>query len=199
MAPWLHFCPARKKELCFHCARAYELGKTTGYQEGAFTWQGFDNWKKARDKFRDHAASKAHGDVLYSLTALPATEALKSAGDNDSKLARASLTKIITSLIYLAKQGLAIRGHEDGDGNFLKLLQLRASDCPELQQWLKRKETFIHKDCQNELLQLISNDVVRNIVAEVLNGPENSTDKEANCRYFSVIVDAGRYTGPEWC
>ena len=188
--PWLHICPARKKALCFYCAKAHELGKTTGHQESAFCWTGFSNWKKGRDKFREHAASKAHQDALYASTARPATEVLESAATKDMKTARENLTKIVTSVMFLAKQGLAIRGHGNDEGNLLQLLHLRSSDCPDLKRWLQRKETFTHPECQNEILQLVSNEIVRDVVAEIMGSSEDDDDdRDMRCRYFAVIVD----------
>ena len=46
----------------------------------------------------------------------------------EQKQARTALIKIISSLKYLAGQGLAIQGRNSDDGNFNKLLNLRAED-----------------------------------------------------------------------
>ena len=40
------------------------------------------------------------------------------------------------SLKYLLRQGLAIRGHDDNEGNLIQLLKLRGEDDPQLQMWL---------------------------------------------------------------
>ena len=44
--------------------------------------------------------------------------------------------KQLTSLQFLLKQGLAIRGHKKIDGNLSQLLLLRSKDCPE---WVLEK------------------------------------------------------------
>ena len=41
---------------------------------------------------------------------------------------REMLIKQLESLDY--KQGLAVRGHEEADGNLYQLLLLRSNDCP---------------------------------------------------------------------
>jgi len=54
------------------------------------------------------------------------------------KESRAALLKIISSILYLTKQGLAIRGHTDNNSNINQLLKLRSSDSLELDSWLSR-------------------------------------------------------------
>ena len=49
------------------------------------------------------------------------------------------LIKQITTLLYLARQGLPIRGHEDFEGNFKQVLRLRSQDCPHLMKRLEKK------------------------------------------------------------
>ena len=47
----------------------------------------------------------------------------------------------------------------------MEMLKLRASDSDELKQWLHRKDNYLHPEIQNELLQLISNEILRNILS----------------------------------
>ena len=56
--------------------------------------------------------------------------------------ARESLLKIISSIKYLACQGLAIQGHNNDDGNFIVLLNLSAEDCPDFSSWLKQRKSL---------------------------------------------------------
>jgi len=93
--------------------------------------------------------------------------------------ARASLKQIVTSLVYLAKQGMAIRGNTDSTSNFNQLLELRASDVMSLQSRLARcKYRWISHDIQNEILQILSTEVLNKILDEV---------KEAE--WYSIMVD----------
>ena len=46
------------------------------------------------------------------------------------------LLKQLSSLKFLLRQGLAIRGHNDRDGNLLQLMELRSEDSPGLRRWL---------------------------------------------------------------
>ena len=49
---------------------------------------------------------------------------------SEQKCARVCLEAIFSSIRYLARQGLALRGHESNEGNFKQLLSLRALDVP---------------------------------------------------------------------
>lgn len=52
---------------------------------------------------------------------------------------RLALEKIIQSIKFLARQGLALQGHDNESGNLYDLLRLRSHDIPELANWLSRK------------------------------------------------------------
>ena len=50
---------------------------------------------------------------------------------------RKMLFKIVSSIKYLAQQGLALRGDADEeDGNFFQLLRVRGENGPHLLEWL---------------------------------------------------------------
>ena len=53
---------------------------------------------------------------------------------------RKMFLKILSSIRYLARQGLPLRGDGDEqDGNFLQLLKVKGEDDPMMVDWLKRK------------------------------------------------------------
>lgn len=88
------------------------------------------------------------------------------------------LLKMITSLQYLVRQGLPLRGHDEKSGNYYELLQLRSTDVPGLADWLSRRSNWMSHDIQDEILQIMSHCVLRDVISDI-----NSN------RYFSVIVD----------
>jgi hypothetical protein len=69
------------------------------------------------------------------------------------------LIKILSTVQYLSRQGLALRGHKSDDGNFLKLLQLRCEDDDDLKKWTEQKKSFTSPEIQNEYLELMSHHV----------------------------------------
>ena len=88
------------------------------------------------------------------------------------------LTKIIESLQYLARQGIAIRADDNKESNFIQLLKLRAKDDNDLVNWLSSKgDTY---DIQYELIVIMANQAVRDFAGEIEN-KKNS--------YFSLICD----------
>uniref|UniRef100_A0A147BCI9 Putative tick transposon n=1 Tax=Ixodes ricinus TaxID=34613 RepID=A0A147BCI9_IXORI len=94
-------------------------------------------------------------------------------------MTREALLAILSSLLYLSTQGLAIRGHEDTESNLRQLLELRANDIPSLQSWLQRtKYKWISHQILNETLELMAHDVLRSL-----------TDEVREAEHYSVILD----------
>ena len=87
------------------------------------------------------------------------------------ELNRRCLVKIVETLQVLARQGLALRGDNgDDDSNFIQTLQLRAKDIPQLTDWMKRKQNkFMSHDNQNEIIQIMANQITRDITANIGN------------------------------
>jgi len=79
---------------------------------------------------------------------------------------------ILDSLLFYARQGIAIRGHrEDEDslnkGNFLELLTLRAKDNHIIQRYFIEKEKtfrYVSDDYTNTFLENLANIVIENII-----------------------------------
>ena len=92
---------------------------------------------------------------------------------------RSCLLTIISSLIYLAGQGLAIQRKRCEDGNFIKLLNLRSADIEGLDSWLARKYRFTSHHIQNGILRIMSHVILRKILSDVNNHSE----------IFGIIVD----------
>ena len=57
----------------------------------------------------------------------------------EQRVRRQMLLKQLTSLKYLLRQELAIRGHDDLEGTLLQLLMLRSEDCTQLNTWIRER------------------------------------------------------------
>jgi len=81
---------------------------------------------------------------------------LSTAKQKQQAVNRSALEKIVTTLLFLARQGQSITGHSNDDGNFQQLLRLRAADSSDLASWLARehRNKWTSHDIQNELLQI---------------------------------------------
>lgn len=76
--------------------------------------------------------------------------------------------KIVDSVKFLARQGAALRGHADDEGNLCQLLKLRSEDDPGLAKWLStRKHDFTSPKIQNEILHLLANSIIRDIIGTI--------------------------------
>lgn len=86
---------------------------------------------------------------------------------------RQALFQIVSSIRFLSRQGLAMRGGGDeADGNLKQLLQMKAEEDPNLAEWLKRKENvYTSPDIQNEILKLMGLQILRSISTQVQNSP----------------------------
>lgn len=122
------------------CQAASEIKKPTSLNPfeklgfDSFCENGFDNWTKALERFTTHERSQLHVNSVQLLAEVKkGTNVMASLNKKKTKEiqeAREALLCIISSLQYLTGQGLAIRGHEEENSNYMTLLQLRANDIP---------------------------------------------------------------------
>ena len=111
--------------------------------EDNFIDTGFDIWKKAHERFSVHAQSGHHKEAVFkaeqlkhdSVDALLCRQAMV-----DQKLHRQMLLTQLSTLRYLLRQGMAVRGHHEEEGNLAQLLLLRSNEIPQLKVWLKEKK-----------------------------------------------------------
>jgi Domain of unknown function (DUF4371)/hAT family C-terminal dimerisation region len=172
--------------LCKICKSANQqelLNVSDGRAENTFISTGYRNWKNAIANFAKHEKSATH---MFSVSQLRHTATSDSIGTQLSKklcseqvTAFGVLMKIITSVRYLARQGLALRGHEHDEGNLEELLNLREAECPDLKVWRNtRYKKFTSWAIQNELLQLMAHSVVRQLCANIVKAGS-----------FALVVD----------
>lgn len=152
--------------------------------EDSFVTAGFCSWNKARERFLKHEQSHCHQFAAVQLSQYHSGTTVNSmlseqCARNQQK-ARTALLAVITSIQYLARQGLALRGHDNADGNFMQLLQVRRKDIEVLNSWLSDSHCnkFTSWEIQNEILRLLAHGVLRNICEEILAA-----------KHFSIIVD----------
>ena len=97
-------------------------------------------------------------------------EMCSNAADTTMKQNRTCFIKIIESIRFLARQGLAMQGDTKAESNFNQLLKLRANDVRSLSAWLQRKnDKYTSHDIQNELVSIMADMVSRQIVTGLDN------------------------------
>ena len=136
----------------------------------AFIENGFRNWKKAKEKFRKHEMCETHRLAVLPLQQSygpSVQQQLLQFNQKSQKEAQKTLMLIISSVRFLAKQGLAFRGHKENEENFWRLLKLRANECPQLKQFLSRKTNFCSWNTENEILGMLSEKVLQSLTQDV--------------------------------
>ena len=148
------------------------MRSTTGFTTIALPML-YTNWKDATTAFSTHLASRCHKE------AVEAEELPKQTGDVGEKLStehaqqkaenRAMFRRILQNVRFLARQGLSLRGHGDGaDSNFTQLLRLQAFDSPAVLTWMEKKtDKYTSSDIQNECLQIMALNILRQISASI--------------------------------
>lgn len=169
---WLHFDDKLNAVLCFTCVKAesLKLCELARKRELTFISKGFKNWKKALEKFTEHDNSASHRFAREQLLlqAKPTVDAQISKHKNEQQIsALKSLRIIFSSVRYLARQGLAFRGHETDGGNFMQLLSVRSEDSVDLKKFLLTKNDMTSGVRQNEILDMFSHTIVRKICSKV--------------------------------
>lgn len=99
---------------------------------------------------------------------------------NEQKVNRQMLCIVLTSLKYLVRQGLAIRGHSDESGNLIQLLECRSDDVKGLKSWISKKKYLSH-DIINEQVEIMAHTLLHNLL-----------EKIRMAEYFAIIGDETR-------
>ena len=174
------------KAFCYNCIQAYKEDKLRASNlELAFISKGFNNWKDASVKFKEHESSNCHKDSMIVTVDIPSSvkdiaetwqrELTKQKSEN-----RQMLLKILSNIRFLARQSIAIRGDGDEENsNFIQLFKLRGEDDPKFAKWLEKKtDKYVSADIQNELLKVMGLQVLRDIATSLYSA-----------EFYSIMVD----------
>ena len=134
----------------------------------AFLVSGFTNWKAATRIFSKHETCDFHRSAAAALTdQVDIGEMLSKQCATEKRANREYLLKILSSICFLARQGLPLRGDMDETVlNFYPLLMLRGedSDGPGLKAFLDKKQLkYTSHEIQNEMLATMALQVLRDV------------------------------------
>ncbi|CAB4016965.1 zinc finger MYM-type 1-like isoform X1 [Paramuricea clavata] len=185
---WATYCLTQGSIACFFCKTASEKGLITftNYKNNAFCAATFANWKRWQEKLEKHHNSNFHREAIEKISCLNNAKMNVGAQLNDKykgnqELHRYLFLKQLSSLKYLVRQGLALRGHERIDSNLIQLLKTRAEDVPELNNWIENRQ-YLSPIIINELLEMMGNTALRSILEDIRN----------NSGFFGLIADESR-------
>ncbi|XP_039130910.1 zinc finger MYM-type protein 1-like [Dioscorea cayenensis subsp. rotundata] len=193
--PWLEYSVTKDAVFCFWCY-LFKPNRVSQIGEDAFTKTGFNNWKKALEKFIEHvgAVNSAHNDARVQFQSFQNQRQSVShqlaAHSHEMEVAyRIRLTAILDVTRFLLKQGLAFRGHDESSsslnkGNFLELLEWYSLRNEEVWRTVNQNATgnnqMTSPKVQKELANACAAEITRVIVDDIGDN------------YFSLLIDEAR-------
>lgn len=122
---WFTLCETWNNLLC-HCCWLITFSKKG---DDTFVRTG---WKNALRRFVKHEASNMYREAAMKLCSVATVNI---AGALNAKRKEQQLQKHLMSVRYLARQGLAIRGHEESEGNTMQLLPMCSVYDADIKGW----------------------------------------------------------------
>ncbi len=148
------------------------------------------DWSNATKVVQAHYETTAHKTAVKGAENLQHVHLKKqqsvldqqTAADNHQKqISREAMNSICDNILYLARQGLAIRGDDDSKSNFSNLLELQRKHDKSLDEHLKtagKNATGKSHRMQNDIIELLGGQVGSDVISRV---------KKA--KWFSLLAD----------
>ena len=210
--PFIEYSVEQDAVYCFPC-RTAGLPNSSNHSNKILVEGGFKNWKNAKESFNGHQdrnKNPAHHSAVDALELHQQTQkfghvidVLKAHAESTSDDRHEYLIRIVSIVQYLAKQGIAFRGHDEKEsssnrGNFLELLELLKKFDPFLQTYEPPKNaTYTSKRSQNEVLQSSSDLVIEKLISEIKQaGKYSIMADEAKDKYTQHLSLCVRYVSP---
>ena len=153
----------------------------TRLSEASFLVKGFTNWKDATRVLFKYESCNFHKAATEALKATNDVADMSKAASTEKKNNREYLLKIISSICFVGHHVLPLRGDgpHDLDSNFYQLLLLRAENFQGINIFIQKKQMkYTSHEIQNELLSIMSLQVIREIAGQIQSAP-----------YFTVMID----------
>lgn len=203
---WVSYSPSTDRVYCIVC----KLFGTTECKSYKLAKSGYDDWKHLACVFKKHEATPDHlqAEIRRAMYINNQRVDLQSFQGLNSKVAenREIVKEIIKTLIFLSRQNMAFRGHNESkssknQGNFLELIKLLSTNNPLLSSHLlkignlkcKNRLTFLSNVSQNKILNVLGEMVRSKILQKIKTSGVYSfiidtTTDVANLEQFSLIV-----------
>ena len=174
---WLFYNRNRKKSFCTVCTSS---SKRNGNFNFNFGGEGFDNWKKGLEKFKEHEESALHKAAISEEERGKRTiaESMSTINYDKQQLRLQGLISHLQTLKTLLRQGVAIRGDLDSESNIYQFDLDKARNDKGLEILLKEKHYVTAHDILDEQKQML-----------VINARRNLLQKISNCDFYSILAD----------
>lgn len=188
---WLEYSIIEDKIFCFVC-RQFLTGLVKDQNE-SFVRTGFCNWKKLVEKLAKHGQSASHADcskkyIDFKLSAQSGGVAEQVKSQHAEKVTQnKKYLEILADIsLFLARQGLAFRGHRENKeannrGNFLEISEIFAKYDQNFSNHFQRQNNYCSHQYQNEFVNIAANHILKEISREV-----------HECGFFSLMVDEAK-------
>jgi hypothetical protein len=172
---WIEYSVKTNLVFCFTCRYFNSVSKgnkNDAFIKGTCDWKNLSNNIKRHNNSQHHKTTYEHWINRISNNQNIASK-LSSAHEKEVQLNRKNLATIISAIFFLAKQGLALRGHDEIDksknnGNFLELLNLLAQENLDLKKHIETSNyKYICHSSQDQIISLISQQIKRHIVDSI--------------------------------
>ncbi|XP_065652842.1 zinc finger MYM-type protein 1-like [Hydra vulgaris] len=187
---WLMFPESTGCVFCYVC----KLFSTDF--DNVFVKSGFYNWKKAKQTIFGHENSKEHIQCMIKWIEFikqntHVDEYMVTQIKREFNYWSAILNRIVAVIRFLARRGLAFRGHNEvigssNNGNYLGMLELLTQFDPVLKQHIdffankgKGNVNYLSKTICEELIYIMSQKVLTHIITEI-----------KRAKYWGIIVDS---------
>ena len=148
-----------KRVLCLYCryAEKHHWFTFSRCGEKVFTEVGFNNWKKAIEKFKSHENSHFHKEAQLKWVAQERPTIgtqLSVQMKNIQQKRRAGFLKQLKAIQYLTQQGIALQGHTKIEGNLQQLMLAWSHDSDVIKTLISENHYTCHQTV-NELIELM--------------------------------------------
>ena len=221
---WLAYSASKKGAFCKYCV-LFAPENAGGQRLGKLVKEPYTNWNKAIENFRAHERNDYHKRCVSSAVRLlkiadaketPIEYQVDRAAEKRVKENRKRVRPIIDTVIFLGRQGLALRGHRDSglldtgleeplanEGNFRALLRYRVqsgdNDLKDHLDNCQKNATYTSPRIQNEIVKTC-NTYIRDQLVKRINASKcfsilaDETTDISNIEQFSLCA---RYVDEE--
>ena len=145
--PWITICATREKVFCTD-TRSLKIISFFKKGDDAFITKGFDNYKKAVEKFRAHEICDTHLEAQLKCGLLGSKSISEQLNTLTAKIQnerRCGFMKQLKAMQFLLRHSLTLHGHVEKEGNLTQLMLSFSEDDEILKGWIRDGKYMSHE------------------------------------------------------